>query len=228
MVGWAAGCVVCQVVQSGRSLAEWLRRNLPVLTWHHCRTRKPASGVWSGQSSGVCIALASLAELAVRCKGSKAASWRPRVVCWLQPTASRLQPTLPEGVSSCSGLHGMCRACRQTITKLQQANVATRKEIDWQAQLDALTDARRLLAHHLDVSWPVLQQVSCFAPCHYRCFDAEGHKPPMLGLHATRGGMLWQVSAPMLDPLQPNAYFVPCSQSKLRIVFVAGDEAICS
>lgn len=38
------------------------------------------------------------------------------------------------------------------MSRLQQANSATRKEVDWQAQLDALLDARRLLAHHPEVS----------------------------------------------------------------------------
>lgn len=41
--------------------------------------------------------------------------------------------------------------CRQAVAKLQQATAATRKEVDWQAQLDALVDARRLIAHHTEV-----------------------------------------------------------------------------
>ncbi|WIA17459.1 hypothetical protein OEZ85_014304 [Tetradesmus obliquus] len=40
---------------------------------------------------------------------------------------------------------------RQVIAKCQQSNTAARKELDWQGQLDALTDARRLTAHHAEV-----------------------------------------------------------------------------
>lgn len=44
---------------------------------------------------------------------------------------------------------------RQAVSKMQTANAATRKEINWQAQLDALVDARRLLAHHTEVRLPL-------------------------------------------------------------------------
>ncbi|WIA37680.1 hypothetical protein OEZ86_014574 [Tetradesmus obliquus] len=40
---------------------------------------------------------------------------------------------------------------RQVIAKCQQSNTAARKELDWQGQLEALTDARRLTAHHAEV-----------------------------------------------------------------------------
>lgn len=56
-----------------------------------------------------------------------------------------------------------CRVCsccpldrRQAVSKMQTANAATRKEINWQAQLDALVDARRLLAHHTEVCATIL------------------------------------------------------------------------
>eukprot|EP00775_Hariotina_reticulata_P004304 gene4304-4556_t len=40
---------------------------------------------------------------------------------------------------------------RQAISKCQQSNTAARKELDWQGQLEALMDARRLAAHHVEV-----------------------------------------------------------------------------
>jgi hypothetical protein len=40
---------------------------------------------------------------------------------------------------------------RQVISKLQACNAAARKELDWQGQQDALTEARRLVAHHPEV-----------------------------------------------------------------------------
>jgi hypothetical protein len=39
------------------------------------------------------------------------------------------------------------------IAKCQQSNTAARKELDWQGQLEALMDARRLVAHHAEVSF---------------------------------------------------------------------------
>jgi thiamine biosynthesis protein ThiC len=46
-----------------------------------------------------------------------------------------------------------CCAARQVIAKCHQSNTAARKELDWQGQLEALMDARRLVAHHAEVSF---------------------------------------------------------------------------
>jgi hypothetical protein len=57
------------------------------------------------------------------------------------------------------------------VSKLQQANTAARKEMDWQAQLEALLDARRLAAHHAEVSvacasgGPRTHTMSCTDAC---------------------------------------------------------------
>jgi hypothetical protein len=48
--------------------------------------------------------------------------------------------------------------CRQVISKLQACNAATRKELDWQGQQDALTEARRLVAHHPEVVKSLLHE----------------------------------------------------------------------
>ncbi|MEW5296966.1 MAG: hypothetical protein WDW36_000208 [Sanguina aurantia] len=43
------------------------------------------------------------------------------------------------------------RMIRSVISKMIEANNADRKELDWQGQFAALTDARRLMRHHPDV-----------------------------------------------------------------------------
>jgi len=43
---------------------------------------------------------------------------------------------------------------RRVLTKLQQSNTAARKELDWVGQTAALSDARRLVAHHPDALTP--------------------------------------------------------------------------
>jgi hypothetical protein len=50
------------------------------------------------------------------------------------------------------------RVGRQVIAKCQQSNTAARKELDWQGQLEALMDARRLVAHHAEVGFQQQQQ----------------------------------------------------------------------
>jgi hypothetical protein len=50
---------------------------------------------------------------------------------------------------------------------MQTANAATRKEINWQAQLDALVDARRLIAHHTEVCRTLLPAYLTCLPLHY-------------------------------------------------------------
>lgn len=40
---------------------------------------------------------------------------------------------------------------RKVLAKLRQSNAANRKELDWQGQYDAITEARCLVKHHADV-----------------------------------------------------------------------------
>eukprot|EP00195_Chlamydomonas_chlamydogama_P001663 CAMPEP_0202916712 /NCGR_PEP_ID=MMETSP1392-20130828/69262_1 /ASSEMBLY_ACC=CAM_ASM_000868 /TAXON_ID=225041 /ORGANISM="Chlamydomonas chlamydogama, Strain SAG 11-48b" /LENGTH=1484 /DNA_ID=CAMNT_0049609237 /DNA_START=160 /DNA_END=4614 /DNA_ORIENTATION=+ len=50
------------------------------------------------------------------------------------------------------------RSLRAAIAKLQEANVADRKELDWQGQHEALNDSRRLVRHHPEVLKTVLHE----------------------------------------------------------------------
>lgn len=47
---------------------------------------------------------------------------------------------------------------RNVIQRLSNANNAKRKELNWQEQYDALNDARRLVAHHVQVVIPNIHE----------------------------------------------------------------------
>lgn len=47
---------------------------------------------------------------------------------------------------------------RSVIQRLSISNNAKRKELNWQEQYDALNDARRLVAHHVEVVVPSIHE----------------------------------------------------------------------
>jgi hypothetical protein len=71
--------------------------------------------------------------------------------CKLSDALGQPLPTLLTNEEASWFVCSSFSCCRQAVAKLQAANSATRMNIDWQGQLDALVDARRLIAHHTEV-----------------------------------------------------------------------------
>lgn len=104
-----------------------------------CAAARPRRGA----SLGVVMPACLLCLAATRAHPAATPPWAP----------SRRTQSPPTPPHTHSQTHAL--PCpRRVLSKLQSCNVAARKELDWVGQTEALTDARRLVAHHPELLTP--------------------------------------------------------------------------